>query len=738
MKNLHVKVLKRLLQYIFPNIELKSFFRPFVSTLFKWQKDWGIIHTIKYYKQMRLHCTRYICGHPLLTNTMSIGLTKDGWPKKLLFLKPYVDSGLTDNLKFVLTILNFSRSWTLTSSEWDKVKPNYASITDPPKKVYVIPGGFINKFVKKFALKRDLPSFSKDYIYLSTKAGPDGPATVTAYHNLLHYSYEEMQSIFNLTDQEGVDFFCRSYKHAWDQDLKPLKSISNGKLSFVKDPEAKLRIIAISDYFTQLYLKPIHDIIMLILKNCFKECDRTFTQDPYHDWEENGHSFWSLDLSSATDRFPIDLQRRLLVRIFNENLAHSWRYILSNRKFSTPDGDLLSYLTGQPMGTYSSWAVFTLTHHMLVHYCADLCGKKNFNQYILLGDDIVIKDNDVALKYIKILTSMGVEVSPNKTHVSIDTYEFAKRWIKPFKNKEITGLPLKGIINNFKNPFVVFLILYDYFKIKGNPYLLKFSLVDLLNRLYYKFPFTNFNKKSKKDKRPNQIKLLKLSKRKNVMIKALSLSLDIDFGYYSYDKLRSLFALLVTNDNYPLPDERVALLEYKRILSQGMAGIVGKINKSVISNPDLLLSKFEVEDKNLLNDNPVFIAIYNSIRRSWETVQSWDLSDSIILHNAAKEIQDLDINSIFNKDRNKIRSLLTVGTIIKDGFDLLNATDEIYYGSATTESTFTAPNDIIKSLQLNFKNEVLSNVMKGKWQAPRTESDYASNYISAWENFKLD
>jgi hypothetical protein len=41
---------------------------------------------------------------------MSIGLTKDGWPKKLLFLKGLVDKGVTSDLKFVLTILNFSRS----------------------------------------------------------------------------------------------------------------------------------------------------------------------------------------------------------------------------------------------------------------------------------------------------------------------------------------------------------------------------------------------------------------------------------------------------------------------------------------------------------------------------------------------------------------------------------------------------------------------------------------------------
>jgi hypothetical protein len=667
---------------------------------------------------------------------MSIGLTKDGWPKKLLFLKPLIDSGKTSKIKFVLTILNFSRSWILSKQEWDKVEPNFASITDLPKSKYVIPGGFINKFVKKFSLKRNPPAFSKDILYLSTKAGPDGPATLTAYHNLLQYSYEEMQSIFNITDEQGSDFFSKSYSHAWVNNLQPIKSKTNGVLSYVKDPEAKLRIIAISDYYTQLYLKPIHNIILFILKNSFKECDRTFTQDPWHNWDINDESFWSLDLSSATDRFPIDLQRRLLVRIFNEKFAHSWHYLLSNRKFMTPMGDIVKYLTGQPMGTYSSWAVFTLTHHLLVHYCAWLEGFEDFNQYILLGDDIVIKNDKVAKRYIRVITSLGVEVSLNKTHVSKDTYEFAKRWIKPFTRTEVTGIPLKGIIHNFKNPFVVFIILYDYFKIKNNLYTSKLNLVDLLHRLYLKFGINKNRKINVSVNKNTKLMFLNLNYTKLKMIKALSLSLDIDFGYYSYDKLRNLFATLVTNESYPLPGEGVALLEYKRILSQGMAGIVGKINNSIINNPDLLLNKFDVIDKNELSDNPVFISIYNTIVRSWKIVQSWDLSDSIILHNASKEIQDLDIESIFNKDRNKIRSLMTVGSIVRGGFRILNQTDEIYYGSSTTESTLTAPNDLIKSLQLNFSNDLLESVMNNKWKSQNTE-EATQSYISAWENFKL-
>jgi hypothetical protein len=46
---------------------------------------------------------------------------------------------------------------------------------------------------------------------------------------------------------------------------------------------------------------------------------------------------------------------------------------------------------------------------------------------MILGDDIVIKNDKVAKKYIDIIKALGVEFSLQKTHVSTNTYEFAKR-----------------------------------------------------------------------------------------------------------------------------------------------------------------------------------------------------------------------------------------------------------------------------------------------------------------------
>jgi len=57
-------------------------------------------------------------------------------------------------------------------------------------------------------------------------------------------------------------------------------TVELGKLSIVKDPELKYRVIAMLDYNSQIILKPIHTIILNLLKKLPQ--DRTYTQDPHN------------------------------------------------------------------------------------------------------------------------------------------------------------------------------------------------------------------------------------------------------------------------------------------------------------------------------------------------------------------------------------------------------------------------------------------------------------------------
>jgi len=60
----------------------------------------------------------------------------------------------------------------------------------------------------------------------------------------------------------------------------PFNHTNTGRLSVIDDPECKKRVIAISDYYTQFTLKPIHNSLMKLLSKM--PCDRTYTQDPFH------------------------------------------------------------------------------------------------------------------------------------------------------------------------------------------------------------------------------------------------------------------------------------------------------------------------------------------------------------------------------------------------------------------------------------------------------------------------
>jgi hypothetical protein len=186
--------------------------------------------------------------------------------------------------------------------------------------------------------------------------------------------------------------------------------------------------------------------------------------------------------------------------------------------------------------------------------------------------------------------------------------------------------------------------------------------------------------------------------------------LDVVFGYYSYDNLRKLFSLNITNENYMIPDERTILFELKRVLSKGLATRILQMNLKIISSPKVVLEKFTYSDKNDLRFNPVFLAIYNTITK-FKNVELEDLND---LHNISKEICDINIDNIFNKDRNKIQSLIEIGKILVDGFKLINNTQEVYYGSSTLEDSYTL-NGIGSILKKNLSTLELDQIVQGTY-----------------------
>jgi len=97
--------------------------------------------------------------------------------------------------------------------------------------------------------------------------------------------------------------------------LFPIKEGKIRKVICIPDV-GKTRNVAILDYFSQTVLRPVHHFLFGILKKIPQ--DVTFDQGSFitkvQSWGEV--KFYSVDLSKATDRFPISLIKIVLGGFF--------------------------------------------------------------------------------------------------------------------------------------------------------------------------------------------------------------------------------------------------------------------------------------------------------------------------------------------------------------------------------------------------------------------------------------
>lgn len=240
-----------------------------------------------------------------------------------------------------------------------------------------------------------------------------------------------------------------------------------GRLSRKIEGGGKVRNFAICNQYLQRSVYSFHEWAMTILSRI--EMDGTYDQlSPLH--RLSGHRvLYSFDLKSATDLFPSELTYELLRSCFGEQISKAWHYIVSNVAFRVPFSKgtakhpyWVRFTRGQPLGFYSSWALFSLTHHVVVTMAADIVYPgKRFTDYAILGDDIVIADDKVAKAYSKYMTMGGAVISMEKTLISFNgSCEFAKRFIIHNHDKSRradvspTSIPLLRLLDRYVAPAV--------------------------------------------------------------------------------------------------------------------------------------------------------------------------------------------------------------------------------------------------------------------------------------------
>jgi hypothetical protein len=111
--------------------------------------------------------------------------------------------------------LLINRALSLSKKEWDGVVPNFETIIKPSSCNIIIPSGIINKFLKEYNISSSCKAlrFSKESVYLSGKAGPQGPATLTALENIRYFTESDIEFMSGLTDEKGIDFLIEQINY---------------------------------------------------------------------------------------------------------------------------------------------------------------------------------------------------------------------------------------------------------------------------------------------------------------------------------------------------------------------------------------------------------------------------------------------------------------------------------------------------------------------------------------------
>lgn len=124
---------------------------------------------------------------------------------------------------------------------------------------------------------------------------------------------------------EGISFF------APPPVLSSVKYRYTGRLSQVVEGGGKRRIFAIGNYLHQRMLYPFHSWAMSVLRRL--PMDGTFNQTRPLDGLAGREVYYSFDLKSATDRWPLGFQVELMRLLFGSTVAEAWEGLVSVTAF---------------------------------------------------------------------------------------------------------------------------------------------------------------------------------------------------------------------------------------------------------------------------------------------------------------------------------------------------------------------------------------------------------------------
>lgn len=445
----------------------------FGKFLIKMTKNHGDMYTVKYLKASQLCIQKKLAGQPFKSmrevepDYNFPRLSKSGLP---VIIKLQDRSAICNNSPRI------TRLWLSIFSLYRVIKvpfnPKLITITEKFSGSNIVLDDFnrwltitSSNLLTKFS-NADKSELTITKVLPIVKSSPLGTKSYSwlldSYWSLKNSDiFKDVLEYLKLTNSKNIftlfgniEFLKRKYgiRGRYKDSFGPL-----GKLSFKEEAAGKLRVFAMVDVITQSLFGPLHNWLFSLFKQIPNDCTHDQSKGFRYAQELSlkYNCSFGFDLSAATDRLPISSQKAILNSLFGigdlwGNILVNRDYIISKNNYNIPEQSL-RYEVGQPMGALSSWAMLNLTHHMMIQFIAQSLGKIPkgvwYDQYIILGDDLVLFDKDIASRYQSFCQQIGVGINLSKSIIaeSKPVLEFAKR--TSLNGIDVSALSFKELLS---------------------------------------------------------------------------------------------------------------------------------------------------------------------------------------------------------------------------------------------------------------------------------------------------
>jgi len=418
------------------------FINRFVSELVKWENHSGVEWTIKRLKSLKVDLIRRKSGLPPLT-----------WVRKnrhgdisgvIGSIFRWSDKNDDSFAKAIQAFMAYSFYIlpSLTDSQKEKFLNGINCSSDDR-----LDDVFLRSFRETVTKVIGRRSCKSEVRPLVAYEGSPSKRAPTMFHRRSVPQNEEILRDLEFFNHDGSVMLYHKYKEIYSPLLMGLghrlyldkissclspyaKSdpVLGGQIHFIQEPGGKLRSVASPFRCHQEALRPlgleVYNIVSQLPWDCTFDQMKAIPAIQSHLLK--GGECYSIDLSSATDVFPLSLQMVVLTAIFGkENPYVNLFAEISSGIWESPIG-ILQWKRGQPLGLYPSFGTFTLTHGLLLLHL----NKGVFDSsFFVLGDDVVILKRDLYDRYISMLDRMQCPWSSEKSISSNKLSEFAGKII---------------------------------------------------------------------------------------------------------------------------------------------------------------------------------------------------------------------------------------------------------------------------------------------------------------------